>query len=422
MLNKTLQKKILFTLGVLILYRIGTFISIPTVDIDKLSFFLNASKSGILSVFNTFSGGAISRASVFSLGIMPYISSSIIIQLAVATNPSWKSMKKDNPSLMQRKINIYTRYLAVLVSFIQAFGVVTYITKNNLLISNSKDVIFLSVMSLCCGTFILIWLSDRLTIKGITNGTSVIIFGGIISEVPKDFINIFTMFNSGLITAFDIFIIFSIFILLSFLIILIERSNRLIHIQYPHQSQLMNRRDMQSLPNFMPLKVNPAGIIPPIFSNSLMSFFLILISFLQNYNNSIINFISKNFSHGTILFIVIEIILIVSFSFFYNNISTNPKEISEQLRRAGVFVPGIRPGESTVKLFEKIIMRLSLIGGLYLSVLTSISELSFIKFGNLFFLSGISILIINNVVTDIILAIQTNSLPNKYQKINKRYR
>ncbi len=420
MINKNLQRKIIFTLLALIFYRIGTYIPIPVVDIEKISFFSKVSKTGILSLFNSFSGGSISRASIFSLGIMPYISSSIVIQLAISTNPTWKNMKKENPDLMQKKSMKYTRYLTLLVSFVQSFGVISFINKNNLLISSDISVILLAVLSLSCGTFTLIWLSDRITVKGITNGTSIIIFGGIVAEIPKDFSNLISNFKSGVLNSSDLFIIFGIFIILCCLVILVERSNRLVHIQYPHQAQTAGRNS-QNLPNFMPIKVNPAGIIPPIFASSILSLFLILLSFLANYNN-ITNWVSINFGHGTILFATVQIFLIIAFSFFYNNISMNPKDIAEQLRKVNVFIPGIRPGEATVNLFQKIILRLSLIGGLYLSILGLVSEISFSKFGQLFMISGTSILIVINVITDIMIAIQTSSLPEKYQKIRKRYK
>ena len=417
--ERTLKDKILFTLMILIIYRIGSFIPVPVVDVNKLAAFMEMTSKGIFGVFNLFSGGSIGRCSIFALGIMPYITASIIIQLVVATTPSLKAMKKEGGEAVYEKFNQYTKYLTILIGFGQAMGISALLSASG--ISDASSFEF--KITMLCGTFILIWFGNRITARGIGNGGSLIIFTGIVAESPKDIGNLLTMAKNGTISAIVVFIIFAIFIATLLVVVLFEKSNRLVYIQYPQQIQQYMQRNKQQMQNFLPLKVNPAGVIPPIFASAVILLPGTLAGAFKDSGNPIVQFILQNFMHGTPVYIVLEIFLITFFSFFYNNVVFDAKEVAENLRKSNIFIPGTRPGEATAQLFRNIMNRLSLIGAIYLSVVCTIPELVATKYGYSFMIGGTSLLIVVNVITDTIVAIQTALLPQKYAKnMRKSYK
>lgn len=426
MFNKSglIKSKILFTIFVLIFYRIGSFVPIPCIDLSKISLFSEMTKNGIFTIFNTFSGGSIARASIFALGIMPYITSSIIIQLFIATNPELKKMKKEGGEKFSTIVSKYTKYLTVPIAILQSLGISTILLSNNVNITNPYEFKLITSTTMLCGTFILIWLGDRISHSGIGNGTSLIIFTGIVGEAPKDLMNIINLSRSGKISIFELFMIFAIFVSIILLIVLIERSYKIINIQYPRQVQTMMQQNRQSLPSFMPLKLNLAGVIPPIFASSilLMPSTIASIFFNGSNTNKILITILSNFNHGTIVFIIIQAILIIFFSFFYNNVIFDPDEVSEQLKKSNVFIPGIRPGNATAAFFKQIISRLSLIGALYLVIICSAQEILSPIYGYSFLIGGTGLLIIVNVIVDTMSSIQTHLLPNRYEKSVRKYK
>jgi preprotein translocase subunit SecY len=353
---------------------------------------------------------------------MPYISASIIMQLLVMTNPEWKKEKKENPDLINNKISSYTKYLAILIGFFQSFGICTILSSFGALDGSDTQAKVLSALVMTTGTFILIWLADRITQKGIGNGTSMIIFTGIVAEIPKDLMNLIKMNNDGIITSLEFLMLIGIFIAMVLFIIFFERSNRLVYIQYPRQVQQMASQAKNQLPSFMPLKTNPAGVIPPIFASSVLLLPATIGSLLKGSENKLFVFLNTHLVHGSNLFILLNIVLIVFFSYFYNNIAVSSKDISERLKQSNVFIPGIRPGESTMKFFDEIIAKLSLIGGIYLCIVCNVSEIFNSKFGYSFFLGGTSLLIVINVIVDTVVLIQSELLPQKYQKTIKRYK
>ena len=421
--EKSLRKKILFTLIVLLIYRFGSYVPVPVVDINKLTAFAEMTNSGIFGMFNVFSGGAIGRCSIFALGIMPYITSSIIVQLVVATTPKLKQMKREGGEAVYEKFNQYTKLLTIFVGFAQALGISSLLVSAGVGDVNSLEFKLTCAFTMLCGTFILVWLGNRITAEGIGNGGSLIIFTGIVAEAPRDIINLLTLAKNGSIGPITIFVIFAIFCATMLLVVLFEKSNRLVYIQYPQQIQQYMQQNKQQMQNFLPLKVNPANVIPPIFASAVMLLPVTVASIFKDSGNQIAQFIIQNLNHGKPLFIVSEIILITFFSFFYNNVVFDSKDMADQLKKSNIFVPGTRPGEATAQLFRSIMNRLSLIGAIYLSIICTIPELMLPRYGYTFVISGTSLLIVVNVITDTIVAIQTAMLPQKYAKtMRKTYR
>ena len=415
-----LKKKILFTLGVLIFYRFGSFVPVPVVDVNKLAAFADMTSKGIFGVFNIFSGGAIGRCSVFALGIMPYITASIIIQLVVATTPRLKEMKKEGGEAVYEKFNQYTKYLTILIGFGQALGIASLLSMAGVSDAANMEFKITCAVTMLCGTFILVWLGNRITAKGVGNGGSLIIFTGIVAESPRDIGNLLTLAKNGSVSPIFVFVVFAIFVATLFIVVKVEKSNRLIYIQYPQQVQQYMKQNHQPMQNFLPLKVNPANVIPPIFASAVILLPGTLANIAKDSTNPIIQFILRNFMHGTPTYIIMEIFLIVFFSFFYNNVVFDAKEVSEQLRKSNIFIPGTRPGEQTAQLFRSIMNRLSLIGAIYLSVICTLPELISPQQGRSFVISGTSLLIVVNVITDTIVAIQTAMMSQKYAKTMRR--
>lgn len=416
----SIRNKIMYTILALIIYRIVSFIPVPVINVEKLSAFSDVVNKGIFSVFNTFSGGSIARASILALGIMPYITSSIIIQLIVATTPELKKMKKEGGEKVNEKFNQWTKYLAVVIGFGQGLGLSSILSSAATPTISPLEFKIIAASTMLCGTFCLIWLGNMISMHGIGNGTSLIIFTGIVAEAPKDISRILTLAKNGAITPIELFAIFALFCATVALVVLFEKSNRLVFIQYPRQVQHAMQQQKQNSQNFLPLKINPAGVMPPIFASSIILLPSTIASIFRDSNSTIVNFIIQNFAHGTVLFIFAEIILITFFSFFYNNVVFDPEEVSNQLRKSNIFIPGTRPGQPTADLFKSIMARLSLIGALYLSIICSLPEILSPKYGYSFLIGGTGILIVVNVIQDTVTAIQTQLLPAKYEKAMRK--
>lgn len=418
--DSSLRKKILFTICVLLFYRFGSYVPVPVVDINKLTAFAEMTNKGIFGMFNIFSGGAIGRCSIFALGIMPYITASIIVQLIVATTPKLKAMKKEGGEAVYEKFNQYTKYLTILIGFGQAMGISALLSSAGVSDVDTLKFKIICALTMLCGTFTLVWLGNRITANGIGNGGSLIIFTGIVAESPRDVVNLLTMAKNGAVGPIFIIVLLAIFCATMLLVVLVEKSNRLVYIQYPQQVQQYMQRNRQQMQNFLPLKVNPANVIPPIFASAVLLLPATIASIFKDSGSLVVQFILQNFNHGTPVFIIVDIVLITFFSFFYNNVVFDTKEVAENLRKSNIFVPGTRPGEATAQLFKDIMNRLSLIGAIYLSIVCTIPELMLPHYGYSFVISGTSLLIVVNVITDTIVAIQTAMLPQKYAKTMQR--
>lgn len=414
-----IKQKALITIGLLFLYRLMTFIPIPFIDVTKLLAFSEATKKGIFGMFNAFSGGSISRASIFSLGIMPYITSSIIVQLVTSTSPDFKKLKKESHDIWQKKINSYTKYLAIIIGFGQGMAFGTGLIKAGLNFDmNINEFKIFTAIFVVTGTFITLWFAEFISGFGIGNGTSLIIAMGIIAEAPKDLANVVYMSKIGAMSAIMSVGVIVLFIVNIVVVVTVEKTQRLIPIQYPRQvSQMMK---IQS--PFLPLKINLAGVIPPIFASAVLLLPITIIGFFVKQDHYLVYFISNNLTHGKTLFIILYISLIFVFSLVYNNIIFDPSDISSQLRRSNVFIPGCRPGEATEALLKKITRRLSIIGGFYLGFICLFPEILSKNYGYSFLVGGTGILIIVNVITDTAMSIQSAMMSGKYGKVMQKYK
>lgn len=422
-----LKRKILFTLGVIIVYRLGSHIPLPTVNLEKLSEISKIAQSGVFSMFNAFSGGAISRASIFALGITPYITSSIIMQLLVASYPALKRIKKEGGEQGQAKISQYTKYLTIFIAFAQGYSICSGLISMDIIPADGNVVAtkFLSAFIITVSTLLIMWLGDQISTYGIGNGSSIIIFAGIVSEAPKDLASVFTSIKTGSLTPLDGIILFAMFGVICFIVSFCERSYRMIYIQYPRQNYhnfMMKSQQAAANQQFIPLKLNTSGVIPPIFASAILLLPTTIISlFASGSQNEILQTIALNFNHGKPVFVVLTIALIFFFSYFYNTSLFETEDLVKGLQKNGAFIPTIRPGEQTSLYFKKTLKNLSFVGGFYLAIICGIPESMSSKYGHSFLLGGTGLLIVFSVVNDITTQIQSHMMSGKYEKAMKRY-
>lgn len=412
-----LLNKVLFTLGVLIFYRIGSFIPVPFIDASMLSAISDKITGGVFGMFDMLSGGSLSRMSVFALGIVPYITSSIIIQLLIVSFDSLKALKQEG-EVGQVKVNQYTRYVCFGIAFIQGFAIASTLGSGNMYLGMEKYGTFYQKMvvalTLATGTFLLLWLGERITAKGIGNGASLIIFTGIVTEFPKIFISFFELARTGAISPLIALLFLGIFLSSIAFVIFAEKSYRIIKIQHHGRNAMIGSK--QGMLNELPLKINPPGVIPPIFASSLLLLPTTLLSFLGPKESGFLEKLVFMFSHGKPLFIIFYIALIIFFTFFYTEIVFNIKEIADNFRKSNYFIYGIRPGESTVNYLRATMKKLCFIGGCYISIVCIVPELFASTYGQTFIIGGTSVLIIVNVITDTISQVQSYLLSSKYNK------
>jgi preprotein translocase subunit SecY len=418
--NSQLLNRVLITLVILAFYRFGSFIPLPFVDASLLSGLSEKISKGVFGMFDMLSGGSLSRMSVFALGIVPYITSSIIVQLLVASVDSLKSLKQEGES-GQIKINQYTRYLCFIIAFVQGYAIASTLGANNMFLGIEKyGSIYqrlVVALTLASGTFLLLWLGEKITAKGLGNGASLIIFTGIVTEFPKVFISMFELSRTGALNPI-VALLFVLLVIASIaFVVFCEKSYRIIKIQHHGRNFMQGNKGML---NELPLKINPPGVIPPIFASSLLLLPATILSFAGNTESSFLQSIAFSFSHGKPLFVIFYVALIMFFTFFYTDIVFNIKEISENFRKSNYFIHGIRPGESTTNFLKSTMKKLCFIGGSYLSIVCVIPEVFASAYGQSLMIGGTSILIIVNVVTDTFSQVQSYLLSSKYNKfLNK---
>lgn len=420
--NSGLLNRVLFTLAVLAFYRFGSFVPLPFIDASTLSVLSEKISRGVFGMFDMLSGGSLSRMSIFALGIVPYITASIIVQLLVASFENLKSLKKDGES-GQVKINQYTRYLTFIIAFFQGYAIASTLGANDMFLGIEKyGSIYqrlVVALTLATGTFLLLWLGEKITAKGLGNGASLIIFTGIVTEFPKIFISLFELSRTGALSPIILFVFIAIFIGSIVFVVFCEKSYRIIKIQHHGRSTAFSSQNKGML-NELPLKINPPGVIPPIFASSLLLLPTTILSFANPAESGILQNIAFAFSHGKPLFIIMYVALIMFFTFFYTEITFNTKEIAENFRKANYFIHGIRPGESTSTYLKLTTKKLCFIGGCYLSIVCIVPEIFASQNGQALMIGGTSILIIVNVITDTFSQIQSYLLSSKYNKfLNK---
>ena len=417
--DKDLKNRILFTIMMLCVYRLGTYIPLPGIDAQSLQTLMQSKQSGILGMLNIFSGGAIKRMAIFALGIMPYISSSIIIQLLTGVSEYFKNLKSQG-EIGRKKITQYTRYGTVLLATVQGYGIsVGLESSSNVVIDPGVFFRLTTVITLVAGTIFLMWLGEQITQRGIGNGISLIIFSGIVAEIPRALAATFELGRTGALSVPIILMIFILLLSTVAFIVFIERAIRKILINYPKRQ--MGTKIYGGESSHLPLKINTAGVIPAIFASALL---LLPVTF-SNFGMSdseLFAGLSSLFSQGRPLYMLLYASGIIFFSFFYTSIVFNPKETAENLRKQGGYVPGIRPGERTAYFIEEILTRLTTIGALYLTLVCLMPEFLISKYPIPFYLGGTSVLIVVVVAMDTVSQIQTRMMSQQYESLIKKTR
>ena len=412
-----LRNRILFTVFILAIYRLGTFIPLPGIDPEQLQIMMQSNQKGLLGMFNVFAGGAVSRMAIFALGIMPYISSSIIIQLLTGTSDYFKNLKAQG-EIGRQKITQITRYGTVLLATIQGYGLSVGLESSANLVINPGIFFKISTCTtIVAGTIFLMWLGEQITQRGIGNGISLIIFSGIVAEIPRALVTTFELGRTGAISTLMIIAIFIILVLTIFFIVFMERALRKILINYPKRQ--MGNKIYGGDSSHLPLKINSAGVIPAIFASALLLLPVTFSNFSISQNETFLN-ITSYFSQGQPLYMILYASGIIFFTFFYTSITFNPNETAENLRKHGGFIPGIRPGESTALYIDIILTRLTTIGALYLTLVCLMPEFLIANYPIPFYLGGTSILIVVVVAIDTVTQVQTRLMSSQYEQLIKK--
>ena len=415
--SNDLRNRILFTILILSVYRLGTYIPLPGIDPDSLKTLMDSNQKGLLGMFNIFSGGAINRMAIFALGIMPYISSSIIVQLLTGVSDTFKNLKNQG-EIGRKKITQITRYGTVLLATVQGYGVAVGLENSGIGVVDSNTYFKLTtVITLVAGTIFLMWLGEQITQRGIGNGISLIIFSGIVAEIPRALAATFELGRTGALSATIIIFIFLLIFATVAFIVFIERSVRKILINYPKRQ--MGTKIYGGESSHLPLKINTAGVIPAIFASALLLLPITFSNFGFSETESFID-ISSLFSQGKPLYMLLYASGIIFFSFFYTSIVFNPKETAENLRKHGGYIPGIRPGERTAYFIEDILTKLTTIGALYLTAVCLMPEFLISKYPIPFYLGGTSVLIVVVVAMDTVTQVQTRLMSKQYESLIKK--
>ncbi len=415
-----LKKRIWFTLGALIVYRLGTYIPIPGIDALELARLVQQQSTGILGWVNALAGGALGRMAIFALNIMPYISAAIIIQLMTTVSPHLAQLKKEGEQ-GRKKINQYTRYGTVILAALQAYGIAVGLeAQGNVVTDPGWFFRFSTVITLTGGTVFLMWLGEQITQRGVGNGISLIIYAGIVAGLPAALAQLFELGRTGQLSTFAIIGIIVMALLVIAFIVFMERAQRRILIQYPKRQ--MGNRIFQGESSHLPLKLNTAGVIPPIFASSLLLLPITVANFMQGQGPEWLNYITALLGRGQPLFLILYAALIIFFTFFYTAIMFDPKEVADNLKKYGGFIPGIRPGEKTAEYIDYVLTRITFVGALYLTAVSLLPEILTSYLGIPFYFGGTSLLIVVSVTMDTVAQIQGHLLAQQYEGLVKRSR
>jgi len=410
-----LKKRLVFLLGALVVFRIGAHIPVPGVDAVALAKLYEGAANGIFGMLNMFSGGSLERFSIFAIGIMPYISSSIIVQLASEIVPSLKALKKEGEA-GRKIITKYTRYGTVLLAVLQSFGVATFVYQQGVVVTSSLEFHISTVVCLVTGTMFLMWLGEQITERGIGNGISLIITAGIVSGIPSGLVQLLTLSERSMLMA--VLIVIGI-LLLIYAVVYFESAQRKVPVHYAKRQFGSGMMSGQSI--HMPFKLNMAGVIPPIFASSIILFPSTLLGwFGSNNTNSVLYQIAAQLQHGKTLFIVLFASTIIFFCYFYTALVFSPKEMAENLKKSGAFVPGIRPGEQTSRYLEKVVLRLTLFGALYITTICLIPEILTTAWNVTINFGGTSLLILVVVTMDFRTQINSYIMSSQYEDLMSR--
>jgi preprotein translocase subunit SecY len=414
-----LKRRLIFLLMALIVYRVGTHIPVPGIDPDQLRQLFNSQQGGILGLFNMFSGGALSRFSVFALGIMPYISASIIMQMLTYVLPSLEALRKEGES-GRRKITQYTRYGTLGLAIFQAIGISIAIeSQQGLVLDPGLMFRFVCVVSLVTGTMFLMWLGEQITERGLGNGISILIFAGIVAGLPTAIGGLFELVRTGGISPLAAIFIIALIVVVTAFVVFVERGQRKITVNYAKRQ--VGNKIYGGQSSFLPLKLNMSGVIPPIFASSLILFPATLASwFTTGDATRWIRDLAAALAPGQPLYMFLYAALIVFFCFFYTALVFNSKETAENLKKSGAFVPGIRPGDQTARYIDKILMRLTLAGAIYITFVCLVPEFLNARFSVPFYFGGTSLLIVVVVTMDFMAQVQAYLMTHQYESLLKK--
>ncbi len=414
-----LKKRLLFLVGALVVYRIGAHIPVPGIDPVALEHLFRTQQNGILGMFNMFSGGALSRFTVFALGIMPYISSSIIMQLLTIVSPQLEALKKEGES-GRRKITQYTRYGTVAIAFFQGLGIAMALESQSGLVVDPGILFRLTaVMTLVAGTMFLMWLGEQITERGIGNGISMIIFSGIVAGLPHAIGGTLELTTTGAFSIPVVLMLFVAVVLVTALVVFVERGQRKILVNYAKRQ--VGNKIFGGQSSHLPLKLNMSGVIPPIFASSIILFPATLAGWFGSHQGlGWLRDVASALSPGQPVYVILYAAAIIFFCFFYTALVFNSKETADNLKKSGAFVPGIRPGEQTSRYIDKITTRLTLIGAIYITLVCLLPEFLIVKFNAPFYFGGTSLLIIVVVTMDFMAQVQAYVMSQQYEGLLRK--
>lgn len=413
-----LKSRLLFVVIGILVYRLGAHIPVPGLDPQKLANFFNEQQNTIFGLFNMFSGGALSRVTVFAIGIMPYISASIMIQLFTVIVPSLEQLKKEGES-GRRKINQYTRYLTLVLSIFQSLGMARWLAGQQIALQPDLAFYFTAVVTLVTGTMFLMWLGEQITEKGVGNGISLIIFSGIVASMPNAIASVLQQVKEGQMQALTLLLIAVIVIVVTGFVVFMERGQRRIRVNYAQRTQ--GRKVFAAQTSHLPLKINMAGVIPPIFASSIILLPATLAQFFaRGKGMDWLADIGMALSPGQPLYLIVYAVAILFFAFFYTALVFNPKDTADNLKKSGAYIPGIRPGEQTSHYVDSVMTRLTLVGSLYLVLVCLLPQILMYTWHVPFYFGGTSLLIIVVVIMDFVAQVQAHLMTQQYDSLMKK--
>ena len=417
-----LKTRLLFVLGAIIVFRAGSFVPIPGIDAAVLADLFAQQQDTIVAMFNMFSGGALERASILALGIMPYISASIIMQLLSVVHPKLAELKKEGEA-GRRKITQYTRWGTLVLATFQSIGIATGLPNlmPGLVLNPGFAFYFTAVVSLVTGTMFLMWLGEQITERGIGNGISIIIFAGIVAGLPSAIGQTIEQARQGDLNVLLLFLIGVIILAITYFVVFVERGQRRIVVNYAKRQQ--GRKVFAAQSSHLPLKVNMAGVIPPIFASSIILFPGTIATWFGQGDTGIANVLQEvalTLSPGQPLYVMLYAAAIIFFCFFYTALVFNPRDTADNLKKSGAFIPGIRPGEQTSRYIDKVMTRLTLAGALYITFICLVPEFMMIAWNVQFYFGGTSLLIIVIVIMDFMAQVQTHMMSHQYESVLKK--
>jgi len=413
-----LKKRIWFTLGALLVYRLGTYIPLPGIDPGVWSQIFRTQAGGILGMFNMFSGGGIDRMAIFALNIMPYISASIILQLLTSVMPSLEALKKEGEA-GRKVINQYTRYLTVVLAVLQAYGIAVGLQGAGNVVSQPGMFFLISTaLTLTGGTMFLMWLGEQITARGIGNGISLIIMAGIVAELPSALASTLELGRQGALSTAVILAILIMAVAVIAIIVFVERAQRRLLIQYPKRQ--VGNKMFEGQSSHLPLKLNTSGVIPPIFASSLLLLPTTVANFNAGSGPEWLQWLNTNLGHGRPLYLVLYLAMIVFFTFFYTAVVFNPTETADNLKKHGGFIPGIRPGERTAEYIDYVLSRITVVGAIYLALVCLVPEILISYASVPFYFGGTSLLIVVSVTMDTVAQVQGYLLAHQYEGLIRK--